>query len=144
VNLYAVTKEAFEAILTVYTETSSLKVTTLKLFDTCGPNDSRSKIIPLLQKAFKEQKELAMSKGDQLINLVYIDDVANAYMISGERHFKGQCGKKEEFAISSEKPIPLKETVRIYEELMGKNTTCQLEKTAIPNPRSNDTLESGD
>jgi nucleoside-diphosphate-sugar epimerase len=120
VNLYASTKEAFEAILTYYTETSSLKVTTLKLFDTYGPNDSRSKIIPLLQKAFNEQKELAMSKGEQLIDLVYIDDVVNAYMIAAERHFKGQCGKKEEFAISSENPIPLKEIVRTYEELMGK------------------------
>jgi nucleoside-diphosphate-sugar epimerase len=119
VNLYAASKEAFETILTYYTETSSLKVTTLKLFDTYGPNDTRSKIIPLLQKAINEQKELAMSKGEQLINLVYIDDVVNAYMIAAERHFNGQCGKKEVFAISSENPIPLKEIVRIYEEVMG-------------------------
>lgn len=120
VNLYAATKEAFEAILTFYTETSPLKVTTLKLFDTYGPNDSRSKIIPLLQKALKEQKELAMSKGEQLIDLVFIDDVVNAYMIAAVRHFKGQCGKKEEFAISSENPMPLKDIVRTYEELIGK------------------------
>jgi nucleoside-diphosphate-sugar epimerase len=120
VNLYAATKEAFEAILTFYTETSSLNVTTLKLFDTYGPNDTRSKIIPLLQKAFKEQKELAMSKGEQLIDLVYIDDVVNAYLIAAERHFKGQSRKKEVFAISSENPIPLKEIVRTFEELMGK------------------------
>jgi nucleoside-diphosphate-sugar epimerase len=119
VNLYAATKEAFEAILTFYSETSSLKVITLKLFDTYGPDDTRSKIIPLLQKAFKEKKELAMSKGEQLIDLVYIDDVINAYMVAAERHYNGQSGKNETYAISSENPITLKEVVRTYEELIG-------------------------
>jgi nucleoside-diphosphate-sugar epimerase len=88
VNLYAATKEAFEAIITFYKATSSLKVTTLKLFDTYGPNDSRYKIIPLLQKAFTEQKELSMSKGEQLIDFVYIVGIANAYMFTNVANHK--------------------------------------------------------
>lgn len=133
VNLYAATKEAFEAILTFYTETSSLKVITLKLFDTYGPNDSRSKIIPLLQKTFKEQKELAMSKGEQLIDLVYIDDVVDAYLIAAERHFNGQCRKNEEFVISSKNPIPLKDIVRTYEEVIGKTIPIEWGKRPYRN-----------
>lgn len=120
VCLYAATKEAFEAVLTYYIETSSLKVTTLKLFDTYGPNDPRSKLFPLLQKTNVDQKKLLMSKGEQLIDIVYIDDVIDAFIIAAERHVNGQCVKKDEFAISSENPISLKDFVKIYEDIIGK------------------------
>ncbi|TDK60865.1 NAD(P)-dependent oxidoreductase [Bacillus salipaludis] len=121
VCLYAATKEAFNAILTYYTEVTSLNVTTLKLFDTYGPNDSRSKLISLLQKTVKEEKQLAMSNGEQLIDLVYIDDVVNAYMVTIDRHLDGICAKKEEFAISSNNPMSLREIVKIYEKVIGKS-----------------------
>ncbi|MDQ6598585.1 NAD-dependent epimerase/dehydratase family protein [Bacillus salipaludis] len=121
VCLYAATKEAFNAILTYYTEVTSLNVTTLKLFDTYGPNDSRSKLISLLQKTMKEEKQLAMSNGEQLIDLVYIDDVVNAYMVTIDRHLDGICAKKEEFAISSNNPMSLREIVKIYEKVIGKS-----------------------
>jgi nucleoside-diphosphate-sugar epimerase len=120
VCLYAATKQAFEAILTYYVENSPLKVTTLKLFDTYGPNDQRPKLIPLLQKTKLEQKKLFMSKGEQLIDIVYIDDVIDAFIIAAERHFNGQCAKIEDFAVSSENPIRLKELVKIYEHIIGK------------------------
>lgn len=120
VCLYAATKQAFEAILTYYVETSPLKVTTLKLFDTYGPNDQRPKLIPLLQKTKLEQKKLFMSKGEQLIDIVYIEDAIDAFIIAAERHFNSQCAKKEDFAVSSENPIRLKELVKIYEEITEK------------------------
>ncbi|CAG9610681.1 hypothetical protein [Pseudoneobacillus rhizosphaerae] len=74
-----------------------------------------------------------MSRGEQLIDLVYIDDVVNAYLIAAERHYNGQCGKKEAFAISSENPIPLKEIVRTYEELIGKTLPINLGKRPYRN-----------
>ena len=72
VCLYAATKQAFEDMLKFYVEASKLKVITLKLFDTYGPDDSRPKLFTLLRKVAQEQTELAMSPGEQLIDLVYM------------------------------------------------------------------------
>ena len=41
VNLYAATKQSFEAILQYYVEVASLKAITLKLFETYGLDDPR-------------------------------------------------------------------------------------------------------
>ncbi|WP_443864320.1 NAD-dependent epimerase/dehydratase family protein, partial [Fusobacterium ulcerans] len=58
VDLYAATKEAFEKILKYYVEAEEVRCITLKLFDTYGENDTRPKLINLLNKFADEGKEL--------------------------------------------------------------------------------------
>lgn len=120
VNLYAATKQAFEAILKFYIEATPLKAITLKLFDTYGPNDPRPKLFNLLKKVTEEQKVLAMSPGEQLIDIVYIDDVVDAFMIAAERLLSGKVDKCEDYAVSSGKPIKLKSLVEAYEKVIAK------------------------
>lgn len=81
VNLYAATKEAFEKISKYYTETSSLIFTTIKLNDTFGPNDTRPKIFNLWNDISKSGDVLDMSKGEQIIDISYIKDVINSYVV---------------------------------------------------------------
>lgn len=119
VCLYAATKQAYEAILTFYTQSESLRVITLKLFDTYGPFDSRRKLFTLLRNSAKERKTLAMSPGDQLIDMVYIDDVVDAFMKASERFQKGLATNREEYVVSSGSPIPLKEVVDTYRKVTG-------------------------
>ena len=66
VNLNAATKEAFEAVLAYYVEAQGLRVLTLKLFDTYGPDDPRPKLLTLLRRTAASQQPLAMSPGEQL------------------------------------------------------------------------------
>lgn len=120
VCLYAATKQAFEDILKFYIEATPLKVITLKLFDTYGPNDPRPKLFNLLKKVAEEQKPLAMSPGEQLIDLVYIDDVIDAFMVAGERLLSNKAEKYEEYAVSSGNPIKLRDLVKIYEDFIGR------------------------
>jgi nucleoside-diphosphate-sugar epimerase len=120
VNLYAATKQAFEDILKFYIETTPLRAITLKLFDTYGPNDPRPKLFNLLKKVAEEEKPLAMSPGKQLIDIVYIDDVIDAFMIAGERLLNGKAKNHEDYAVSSGNPIRLKELVETYEKVIGK------------------------
>ncbi len=120
VNLYAATKEAFETILRFYVEATPLRVITLKLFDTYGPNDTRPKLFNLLRSVAQEQRPLAMSPGEQLIDIVYIDDVVDAFMKAAERLFKGKTEKQEDYAVSSGKAVKLKDIVGIYEKIIGK------------------------
>lgn len=120
VNLYAATKQAFEAILKFYKETTPLKVITLKLFDTYGPNDPRPKLFSLLKKVAEEQKPLAMSPGEQLIDIVYIADVVDAFIVAAERLLSDSSEKCEVYAVSSGASIKLRDLVKIYESVIGK------------------------
>ena len=94
VNLYAGTKEAFETISRYYFEATPLKMITLKLFDTYGIDDPRGKIFNQLENAIKNNKSIKMSQGNQLINLVYISDIVQAYSIALGRLLNNQMVKK--------------------------------------------------
>jgi nucleoside-diphosphate-sugar epimerase len=120
VNLYAATKQSFEAILEYYVETASLKAVTLKLFDTYGPDDPRPKLFHLMEKTAASQSTLAMSPGEQLIDLVYIDDVIDAYLLAGDHVLSDSYTGHSKFAVSSGKPIKLKQLVQKYSEVTGK------------------------
>ncbi len=116
VCLYAATKQAFEVILQFYLETTPLKVVTLKLFDTYGPNDPRPKLFNLLKQAFQNQATLALSPGEQLIDLVHIDDVVAAYCIAAKQLQYQPDSTHQSYAVSSHNPISLKEVIAIYEQ----------------------------
>ena len=120
VCLYAATKQAFEDMLKFYVKASSLKVITLKLFDTYGPDDPRPKLFTLLRKVAKEQTELAMSLGEQLIDLVYIDDVIDSYLLAARRLMNNRVTGMEEYAVSSGQPISLRELVALYGRIVKR------------------------
>lgn len=118
VCLYAATKQAFEDILAYYTETTPLRAVTLQLYDTYGPNDPRPKLFHLLAKVAKGGETLAMSPGEQLIDLVYIDDVIDAYLCAARQVARMKNGHQV-YAVSSGSPLKLKELVTLYEQIIG-------------------------
>lgn len=117
VCLYAATKQAFESILEYYVHACDFKAITLKLFDTYGPDDLRPKLFHLLNKAAASGEPLDMSAGEQLIDLVHIDDVTEAYLIAAQRLLDGQVSQHEHYAVSSAQPLPLKDMVQLYAEV---------------------------
>ena len=123
VNLYAATKQAFESLLTFYVESQGLKVITLKLFDTYGPGDFRPKLFSLLRKAASTGETLRMSPGQQLLDLVYIDDVLEAYKLAIEQLSVIQ--KSESYAISSLTTISLRDLVKIYSETVDRKVNIE-------------------
>jgi len=120
VCLYAATKQAFEAILWYYVEMTPLRAITLKLFDTYGPGDRRPKLFALLRKAAGSGTPLAMSPGEQLLDLVYIDDVVEAFVLASTLPAKGTVHGSETYAVSSGKPVRLKEVVETYSRVTGR------------------------
>ncbi len=125
VNLYAATKQSFEAILQYYVETASLKAITLKLFDTYGPDDPRPKLFHLLEKTAQSQSTLSMSPGEQLIDIVYIDDVIDAFLLAADEVLSDSNAGHRKFAVTSGQPIKLKELVKIYSEVTGKKLNIE-------------------
>lgn len=121
VNLYAATKQAFEAIIKYYQEAYGFHVINLQLFDTYGKGDTRRKILALLHENRTTNEELAMSQGEQLIDLVHIDDVIAAFELATEYllYDNSKCGT---YAVSSQRPMILKDMVAEYES----NMNCKL------------------
>jgi len=120
VNLYAATKQAFESILQYYVEAKGLRTITLKLFDTYGPDDPRPKLFTLLRRIADEQKPLGMSPGEQMIDLVYIDDVVEAFVSSAERLLANAVEGHERYAVSSGTPLRLRDLVDLYGRVTGR------------------------
>ena len=83
-NLYAATKQACEDILTYYHDARGLSCITLKLFDTYGTGDPRRKLVSLLLEAARSGGPIALSPGEQTLDLLHMDDVAAAFRIAGE------------------------------------------------------------
>jgi len=122
VNLYAATKEAFQNIAKYYTETTNMVVTTIKLNDTFGPNDTRPKIFNLWNEYSKSGKTLEMSKGEQIIDISYIDDILNAFVIMIENLQKPNIEKynNKSFVVSSNQRMTLKELSYLFIKVSKK------------------------
>jgi nucleoside-diphosphate-sugar epimerase len=120
VNLYAATKSAFEAILQYYVQAKGFASVSLMLFDTYGPGDSRPKLIQLLLKTLRQGAPLSMSPGQQQIDLVYIDDVVEAFLQSVEIVLKAQPGTSERFTIETGAPISIQNLVAVINKVTGQ------------------------
>ena len=121
VDLYAASKQAFEAIMKYYVQACGIRAITLTLFDTYGPSDSRPKLFNLLKNAVDTGISLDMSKGEQLIDLVHIDDVVRAYQIASRRLLENKVIFHENYVVSSCKPLPLKEIVKLYAKVIMRD-----------------------
>ncbi|MBL8196768.1 MAG: NAD(P)-dependent oxidoreductase [Blastocatellia bacterium] len=117
VCLYAATKQAFEAIIDYYVQIKKVNAITLKLFDVYGPKDPRNKILQLLYNAAISQKAVNFSPGQQLLDLIYIDDVIDAYfqalkIDNSEKHLR--------YFVGSFVYYTLQEVAELYQNILGK------------------------
>lgn len=118
VNLYAATKQAFEAILAYYVNAHGLASATLALFDTYGPHDPRPKLMSALWQAAARGTSLSMSAGEQMLDLVYIDDVIDAYLAT-ELSLRDMGAAQLRYGVSSGAPLRLKDLVAVFERATG-------------------------
>ena len=125
VNLYSATKQAFEDILQLYKETADFKVISLQLFDTYGRNDKRRKIFNLFKEIVESGETLAMSPGEQLIDIVYIDDVVESFLLAGKYLFEGKYNLCGTYGVSSKNAIKLRELAAIFGKVSGKNLSIK-------------------
>lgn len=120
VDLYAATKQAFESLIKYYSEAEKLRVITLKLFDTYGESDTRKKIINQLNFYAEKGEVIDLSPGEQMIDLVHIDDVVIAYEKAYFYLENNKKVKNRDFGIASGRVVNLKKIIEIFENVSGK------------------------
>jgi len=119
VNLYAATKQAFISVAEYYSKVIPISFVTLKLCDTFGKNDPRKKIFNLFKQITLTGETLNMSPGEQIMDILYIDDVVSGFL-SLVQQLQTNSILEKEYVLTSQKRYPLKELAAIFSEVTGK------------------------
>jgi nucleoside-diphosphate-sugar epimerase len=128
--LYAAMKESFRVLADYYRDTTGLRVIHLKLFEVYGPGDWRRKFVTALGAAQATGEVMRMVPDEIEINMVYIDDVVDAFLRAGEAVRDAEAGTSRTYAVRTERDWSLGEIVRLYERVSGK--AVPVEWGAVP------------
>lgn len=120
--LYAATKRAFGSILDYYASSQQMRVISLTIFDTYGPNDHRGKLVSKLVEIGLSGETIDMSLGEQEIDLVFASDVINGFtcaakLLLSEQQQPGGC---QRYDLSSGYRISLRELAKTISKLTAK------------------------
>jgi nucleoside-diphosphate-sugar epimerase len=111
---------ASKQLLTEAIEQDALKghygVVDLFLFTLYGPNDRPTHLIPLILSALKSDSALALTDGDQLLNLLYLEDAVDSIIKAAVGFHTGY----NPYHLWKPEYLTVKELVVIMEELVGK------------------------
>lgn len=116
VNLYAATKRAFSEILRYYTSAHGIEAVSLMMADTYGEGDQRPRFLNAVRKSLLNGQPLLASGGEQIIDLLHVDDVCEAIMHAFSMPVTKAC---EEFSVPSDELVNLRELVSRIERITG-------------------------
>ena len=125
-NLYAATKQAFEAILAYYADAAGLRATTLRLFDVYGEGDRRPRLMAAIRRAQLTGAPMPVPEGDPSLDLVHVDDVVAALLTAAahlEAGTEGVAGGV--FAVSSGEHHALSEVIALFEAIGGAHIATE-------------------
>jgi nucleoside-diphosphate-sugar epimerase len=117
-NLYAATKQAFEDVLAHYRVNGGRPCATVHLFDSYGPQDHRGKLLAALLGALRTGTPLEMSSGEQLVDLVHVDDIVRALRLAAPAAVAGV--KPAHFAAGTGQARSLRDVVAVLEQVAGR------------------------
>ncbi len=123
VNLYAATKQAFEDIAAYYRIISDMRICTLCLNDTYGRKDIRKKIFPLWKELLNNpEKEMLMSAGEQIIDILHVDDVVDGILLLLQMVCENDPRIKDDniFYLTAGEKYSLREIAEIFESVCRK------------------------
>jgi len=104
ITSYALGKLASINLLTMLNKTENLPTSILRLFLVYGPHQKNDRLIPQVIKGCLIKKKFPVSKGNQLRDFCYVDDVVNAIILaSTKKKALGQI-----FNVGSGKPVTVK------------------------------------
>lgn len=119
VCLYAASKQAFETMAEFYVRARGLRLLTLKLNDTYGADDPRGKLVAALLRAARGGESVALSPGEQVLDLLHVDDAVAAILIALAR-LRAGAAKAESFVALSGERLSLRDLVACVERITGR------------------------
>lgn len=125
-TLYAATKQSLVDVLAYFADAESLPAITLELPATYGPGDPRGKVLDLLIDAVQSGETLDMSPGEQVMDLVHVDDVSAGFIqaaraIEGDPSLAGST-----FALHGSEQPTLREIIDLVAGVSGSSPLVNL------------------
>lgn len=147
-NLYASTKIGFDSVLKYYARNSAINILTLKLAAPFGHNDNQ-KLIPFLINSLLENREIALEKGEQEWDFIYVKDVVEAFKKAILLASNTQRSLYEDILIGTGSKVAVKEIADILNKLHGKElikcikeyTSPQIFEAYIDNSKAKNMLQ---
>ncbi len=135
---YSLSKKQFKEWLFTYRK--NLGCINIALEHFYGPGDNPKRFVTyIVDNLLKNADSIDLTKGDQIRDFVYIDDVVDAFIRIIDS--SGQLGKGfHEFEIGTGHPLPLRDFVKLAQQVSG-NTSTFLNFGAIPY-RENETMHT--
>ncbi len=116
-NLYAATKAAAEPIAAYFADAFGIRVVSLHLTDTYGPEDRRQKLFRLLHTAALNGQPLDMSPGEQRVDLLHGSDAVSAFIRGAELACVDQGNVA--YGVSSGCVLTLREVITLWSSVGG-------------------------
>jgi nucleoside-diphosphate-sugar epimerase len=116
-NLYSAYKLAFSKIINFYKKCfKKIKFYELMISDTFGFNDERMKIVNVLRKNYKKNKEIKLISKNLYINLLNVESIIEAInIIKNKNIYPGK------YLLKNNKDIKLSDLVESFNKLNNKN-----------------------
>lgn len=118
-SLYAASKQAFEALLVYFDRRAGLPCATVLLYDTYGPGDTRGKLLMQLIAAARDGTELALSPGEQEIDLLHVEDAVTGLQAAAQALHSG-ASHPAYYALSSGQPLSIRALAAMIEGIADK------------------------
>jgi nucleoside-diphosphate-sugar epimerase len=116
-DFYAATKNAFERIMEYYSSNGNIKTVELVLSTPYGEMDHDEKLIPYVIRQALRNRPVKLSQGFQRLNLVYVEDVASAFVSALDLSAGGSSGNPI-IDIANDKSYSIRDIVEIIENLL--------------------------
>lgn len=143
-SLYAASKRGFEAFLPFYSHHGGVPCCSLLLYDVYGPHDLRGKLIPALidSTLAPAGSTLALSPGDQLLDLVYLDDVVRGFVVAAEGLRRGSIDPGR-YRLDSGERVSVKALVAAIAKIAGRAPAVEFGARPYPPNQIMVPLEAG-
>lgn len=122
VDSYGAAKEELSSFLQTNSELRSFRTLDLFLFTVFGPGDKSTHLVPSLLQAAKTREAISLSPGHQLMNLIYVDDVARN--LSNALHFSN-LDKYQKHYLWRDEYFSVRELVSIIEDTIYLPIRCE-------------------
>ena len=122
-TLYAAMKQAQLDLARYYTD-GGASVANVELTDTYGPDDDRPRLLTALLDASRTAVPLALTPGEQLVDLVHVDDVVDGLLRAHDATAATGPGLHE-WSISSGAPLTVRQLVARCADAWGRPVPVQ-------------------
>ncbi len=122
--LYSATKIAFRQMVDFYRKTIGFKVVQVVPYTIYGPNDVGKKVIHYIIDSINSLEYVPMTEGNQVLDFVYITDVADFYLnlINNIKTLKNDYN---EYHLGTGVGTSIREVATIIEEITNKKTNIK-------------------